>query len=145
MREMPGLRAAAAASRACTRILALLACGVGAACAGCGVDEGSREAQSVTPLEVQIADPIPTYRDGVLELSVGEGAWVTFTVAPAEHLELLELRASDPDALLGRLGHGPFKFWLAKATPGEGGRRQVCALASDAADSHGEACFWAVP
>lgn len=113
--------------------------------AGCAVDEGSREAQSLTPLEVQISDPVPTYRNGVLEVPVGEGAWVTFTVTPADHLELVELRAADPDALLGRLGHGPFKFWLSKATPGEGGRRQVCALASDAAGSHGESCFWAVP
>jgi hypothetical protein len=142
---MPPRRAAAARStRALGAIVACAACAASAS-AGCAVDEGSREAQSVAPLEVQIADPVPTYRNGVLEVSVGEGAWVTFSVTPAGHLELVELRASDPDALLGRLGHGPFKFWLSKATPGEGGRRQVCALASDAADSHGDACFWAVP
>jgi hypothetical protein len=125
--------------------------GVTAACVlaigsvGCTVDEGSREAQALTPLAVRLTDPIPTYQDGSLAVSVGEGVWVTFDVSPADHLELVELRASDPDALLGRLGHGPFKFYLAKSVIIGGAPRQLCALASDAAGTHGDACFWAVP
>lgn len=123
----------------------LSTCALALACAGCAVDEGSREAQSVTPLTVRLVEPIPTFQGGSLEVSVGEGAWVTFEITPAEHLELVELRASEPEALLGRLGHGPFRFFLAKSVVVGGAPRQLCALAEDAAGAHGDTCFWAVP
>lgn len=131
------------APRAWLARLALLACAW--AGAGCTVDEGSREAQTLTPLSVRLSDPIPTYQDGNLAVSVGQGVWVTFEVAPADHLELFELRASEPEQLVGRLGHGPFKLFLPKEIVVNGAPRQLCALATDAADTHGDACFWAVP
>ncbi len=127
------------------RLLGPASAGALVAVAACGSGDGAREAQSAQPLTVQIGSPLPTYAAGELEISVGEGVSVTFSVTPGDHVESVEVRAADPDALLGRLGHGPYAFWLSKSVPGEAGRRQVCALATDAAGSNGEACFWAVP
>ncbi len=127
------------------RLRRLVAASALVACGACSAAEGAREAQSVVPLTVQITSPIPTYADGELQISVGQGVSVTVSVTPGDHVEEVDVRAADPDALLGRLGHGPYTFFLSASVPGEGGKRQVCALATDAAGSNGEACFWAVP
>jgi hypothetical protein len=114
------------------------------ACAGCASKEPMREAQSIAPPIVRLTDPIPTYKDGDLQISVGEGRWLEATVTPTTDLEEVVLRGVTPDETFARVAHAPFRFFLPKSAPGAEGRRLVCITATDAAQQSGETCFLAV-
>ncbi len=113
--------------------------------AGCVAGDGEREGQSAAGPVVKIVDPVPTYDLGQLRLSVpASGRELTATVTPDDGIVQVELRVLEPDLVIGRLGHAPYKFdlpaWVAK---GEGGRT-VCVTALDSRARTGEICFLAV-
>jgi len=121
-------------------VLALVA----AIALGCAYGESGRDAQSTRPLTVRIKNPIPTFRDGDLQLSVGEGKTLEVEVDPVDDLEMVELTARSPDVTLARVAHAPFLLFLPKWAPGPDGQRLVCVTATNASDEIGETCFLAV-
>jgi MYXO-CTERM domain-containing protein len=111
----------------------------------CSSKDGLREGQSaVAPLTVKLLDPIPTYKDGELQISVGEGRTLVADVAPVDDLEMVELHGLLPDETFARVAHAPFNLFLPKSAPGAEGKRLVCITATDARGGTGETCFSAV-
>jgi len=128
--------------------------GLPAACAAgcimaCSSDPSDRESssQSVAPPTVKIVDPIPTFENGELQISIGSGRQVEARVTPSTAIDRVELSLSDtePPTVIGRLGHGPFRFFVPQWVIGEAGARPLCIAAVDAYDRRSEACFQAVP
>lgn len=113
---------------------------------GCSAAQGSREneSQSTQPISVRIKDPIPTYRDDHLQISVGEGRNVEVEIIPAAQIEGVEMHATAPDQVLARVAHAPFVMFLPKTAADPDGHRWVCITATDASGNSGEQCFFAV-
>lgn len=122
-------------------------CGVALLLLGCSPDHNDRESssQSVAPPTVKIVDPIPTFENGELSISIGSGREVEARVTPDTAIDRVELSIADPPTVIGRLGHAPYRFLVPQWVVGEGGNRQVCIVAVDAYDRRGESCFLAVP
>jgi subtilisin family serine protease len=125
------LRAAAAASVV-----------VGAAW-GCSAPPPTNElsSQSYAPPTVRLKNPVPTYVDGELTVTVGRGRSVEVEVTPAANVSKVEIALTDPPYVFGRLGHAPFVFELPAWVPGEVGSANVCVTALDADGRTGEFCF----
>ncbi len=113
--------------------------------AACSGGNGERTAQFVPgPPHVRVLTPIPTNNGGDLEIAVGDGASLTLEMTPIDQLDRLELRALDPEELVGRLGHAPLTFALTPTLLGKSGRRQLCADVYDASGASAETCFFLV-
>jgi len=114
---------------------------------GCSSDPNDRESssQSVAPPTVKIVDPIPTFENGELSISIGAGREVEARVTPDTALDRVELSIMEPPTVIGRVGHAPFRFFVPQWVLGEGGGRQLCIVAVDAYDRQSESCFLAVP
>src|SRR5689334_15534936 len=95
--------------------------------AGCSAAQGSAESenssQSTQTITVRIKDPIPTFRDDALQISVGEGRDILVDVLPAKDIEYVEMHAQVPDQIFARVAHAPFKLYLPADAPGVDGHR----------------------
>jgi len=114
---------------------------------GCASDHNDRESssQSVAPPTVKIVDPIPTFENGELSISIGSGREVEARVVPATAIDRVELSMMEPPTVIGRVGHAPFRFFVPAWVLGEAGRTQLCIIAIDAYARRSESCFQAVP